>query len=147
MRRALAAIAVTLLTAGCSSSPPTQHLTPSEQIGAWADGGGQKRLDALRADQSAFVNSAGDPTGNACFQLRDDAKAARAYAPMPDTAAEQHWAASLADLETFAKDCIAATADGPNSILWDQARSAMNAAQTESSALNDRLSEIIGSHE
>jgi hypothetical protein len=146
MRRSLATIAITLLAAGCSSSPPTRHLTPSEQIGAWADGGGQKHLQALMADQDTFLKNSADPAADACFQLRDDVKTARAYAPMPDAAAEQHWAASLADLDTFAKDCIAATADGPNSILWGQANSAMTAAQTESSAVSDRLSEVISGH-
>jgi hypothetical protein len=146
MRRALAAVVLTLLAAGCSSSPPARHLTPSEQIGAWADSGGQTRLQALMADENAFADNPRAAEANACFKLRDDTNAARAYKPLPDTAAEQHWAASLNDLSTFAKTCIAATADGPSSSLWDQAGSALTAAQTESSALHDRLAAIVNGH-
>lgn len=146
MRRALAAIAITLLAAGCSSQP-TRHLSPSEQIGVWADGGGKQHLDTLNADNQKISDDSGNANamGNDCLQLRTDVKAARGYAQLPDAAAEQHWTATLNDLDASASACAAAAASG-SSDLWGKAAASSDAAHVEMQATQDRLAAIVNGH-
>jgi hypothetical protein len=147
MRRAITALAITLLTAGCSSSQPARHLTPSEQIGAWADGGGKQHLDTLNADNQKISNDSGNSNamGNDCLQLRADVKSARGYAKLPDAAAQQHWTATLNNLDASASECTEAASSG-SSDLWAKAASSSDVAHTEMQATQDRLAAIVNGH-
>jgi hypothetical protein len=139
MRRALAAAALALLAAACSSAPASAP----DQIGDWSKHGGQAHLQAILDDNQAI---GGDTGNNAaftadCTRLRDHVQAARAYKPVPDSEAQRHWAAALDDAAASAQACLTA-AGGNSSDGWSQAAASATAAQTELKAMIDRIAAI-----
>lgn len=82
-------------------------------IHAWSISGGQDRTSAVSRDLArvAATAAAADIAGLrvACASLQTHVEAAQAYASIPDTVAQSHWSAALAQAARAAADCIAFT--------------------------------------
>lgn len=78
------------------------------RIIAWDQNGGNDRLTALNTDFTQLSTDANNNPGNVaadCQQISADTNKAAAYQHVPDTAAQKHWAAALADFKHGAADC------------------------------------------
>ncbi len=120
--------AVLVLLAACSSAHPaaapaptpttapsaTHSATPSpsgsaDAITSWARGGGLDKIDAVTTDIAAIHAAGSDASKvrDACAELEASATAGELYRPIPQTQAQQHWAAALGAFKAAAGACLA----------------------------------------
>jgi hypothetical protein len=103
--------------APAAGTPVATHAspTPSGSVRAavirWRTGGGQARVDAMAHDLKG-LGDAGTKhdfvaARRACTSFQTDVAAARAYGPIPDQIAQQHWSKALAHFASSASDCVA----------------------------------------
>jgi hypothetical protein len=111
---AAAVFVIGVAVAGCASGTSGsggddgKPSTPGPgSVAAWYGQGGTTLTRQIGTDLTAISAAAPDATrmAPACTQLGRDATAAGNYPPIPDTQAQQHWAAALADLTATATAC------------------------------------------
>jgi hypothetical protein len=80
-------------------------------IARWWQDGGKDRAQAIRADFTAMGTAADNSDFRAvraaCAAAQRHIAAAQAYAPIPDSQAQQHWTAALAAYARGVSDCMA----------------------------------------
>jgi hypothetical protein len=129
---ALTVVTALALIAGCGSShpsPPPTSTSPSTSpspapsidvaLTAWAKGGGLDKIDALTTDITAIHDAGSDATmvRDGCAELEASAAAAQFYKPVPQAAAQQHWAAALAAFKAAAGECLAGIDENKPALL------------------------------
>ena len=135
--RALVVLAVLVLIVGCGASHPapkptatptasdaptaTASAAPSidAALTAWANGGGLDKVDAITTDLAAIHDAGSDATTvrAGCTELEASVAAAQFYKPVPQAAAQQHWAAALAAFKTAAGECLAGIDESKPALL------------------------------
>lgn len=138
---AAAAILLAALTAtSCSSTSSTA--TSAGNFTNWANNGGEAHINALSADVRAMGAAADlEADGQACASGVGHAQAAKAYPPIPDTLAQQHWARMLDQFAKAAQDCRDG-AEQRNADLLSASAAELEQVQAESGALQARLREL-----
>lgn len=91
----------------------------------------------------AATAAAADITGlrAACASLQAHVEAAQAYASIPDTVAQSHWSAALAQAARAAADCIAFTRNLDPDLLTRSGHE-LKAYDTEIGKLSDRIESL-----
>ncbi len=119
----------------------------AQAVEAWLRGGGQLVIDNLASDyrKVAATMAANDVQGlvPACGALRTSAETAQAYPPIPDSEAQVHWAASLAQSARAGTDCLAGIA-ADHLELIAQAGHEAGASSRESALMNARITTVRG---
>jgi hypothetical protein len=130
-------LAVLILLSGCGSSHPAANPTPTPTasvtptaaptakpsvdaaLTAWANGGGIDKIDAITTDLAAIHHAGSDATTvrDGCAELEASAAAAQFYKPVPQAAAQQHWAAALAAFKAAAGECLAGIDENKPALL------------------------------
>lgn len=127
----LALVAPLAFLAGCSSHhatpapSPTSSASPTAApsvdaaLTAWAKGGGLDKIDALTTDLAAIHDAGSNATlvRDGCAELEASAAAAQFYQPVPQKAAQQHWAAALTAFRTAAGECLAGIDENKPALL------------------------------
>ncbi|HEX4018760.1 MAG TPA: hypothetical protein VHX15_18635 [Frankiaceae bacterium] len=110
-----------MTSASTSSASATATAAPSidAALTAWAKGGGLDKIDALTTDLAAIHDAGSDASmvRDACAELETSASAAKFYKPIPQPAAQQHWAAALAAFTTAAGECLAGIDENKPALL------------------------------
>lgn len=124
---ALTVLTALVLIVGCGSSHPAPKpssgpsATPSidAALTAWAKGGGLDKIDAVTTDLSAIhdAGSNGAMVRDGCAELETSVAAAQFYQPVPQAAAQQHWAAALAAFKAAAGECLAGIDENKPALL------------------------------
>ncbi|MEU9105686.1 hypothetical protein AB0D54_15155 [Streptomyces xanthophaeus] len=105
-RAAVIATVVTVLLAGCSSSP-------TEELEDWFSDGGEKQIKQVAEDAGEVSKASGhklDAIGETCQELAKHLPAAEALDPIPDKVAQMRWERALTALREGADQCIAGAA-------------------------------------
>jgi len=136
-----------------ATAPTTAHASSAPdpaldaRVATWVSRGGEKQLTTLGADFTSLQKAAEaadlNAMGSECRQLATDVKAAQAYAPIPDKAAQQNWSAALAEYAVGAKDC-AAGASSSNVDMISQAADKMISGSNYLDKVTQRLTDIAG---
>lgn len=127
----LALVAPLAFLAGCSSHHPSPAPSPTPSasptaapsidaaLTAWAKGGGLDKIDALTTDLAAIHDAGSNATlvRDGCAELEASAAAAQFYKPVPQAAAEQHWAAALTAFKAAAGECLAGIDENKPALL------------------------------
>jgi hypothetical protein len=131
---ALLIAAAALTATGCSSN--------GQSFTDWYSQGGRTHITALTEDARAMGNATDLETdAKACTSGVEHAQAAKAYPPIPDTTAQQHWARMLELFGQAARDCKAG-AESSDAALLRTSASELEQTLTESSVLEARLREL-----
>jgi hypothetical protein len=141
---------LSLLTA-CSHAATVQDMAIIERpdtqtaIHAWSTSGGQEQTSAVSRDLAriAATAAAADITGlrAACASLQTHVEAAQAYASIPDTVAQSHWSAALAQAALAAADCISFTQNLDPALLTRSGHE-LQAYDTEIDKLGARMDSL-----
>jgi hypothetical protein len=121
-------VVAAVFLAGCSTShpasapsvaartpaTPTATAAPSstasaDTVASWAKGGGLDKIEAVTTDISA-IHDAGSNASmvrDACAELEASATAGELYRRIPQSQAQQHWAAALGAFKAAAGECLA----------------------------------------
>jgi hypothetical protein len=126
---------------------PAEDQAAAAAVEAWLRGGEQLVIDNLATDyrRVAAAMTANDMTelSAACSALRSSAETAQAYPPIPDSEAQVHWSASLAQSARSGTDCLAGL--GANSgVLITQGGHEAGASSRESALMNARIGTLRG---
>ena len=148
-----AVLGLSLLT-GCGQATNVQDTSATTRtdtkvaVQGWSISGGQDRTSAVSRDLArvAATAAAADITGlrAACASLRAHVEAAQAYASIPDTVAQSHWSAALAQAARAARaaaDCIAFTRNLDPDLLTRSGHE-LKAYDTEIGKLSDRIESL-----
>jgi hypothetical protein len=132
-------VAATLVIGYLATLPAPVAPAPAFATGnffTWNHAGGEHLVNALAIDLSGLAVAAKAEdlaaTGQECTSLQRDVEAAQGYPAKPDTEAQTHWAASLAQLALASSDCLAAVSTGDaNNPLFTRMASEITNGGTE----------------
>lgn len=126
--------------------PAADHAAAAA-VEAWLRGGGQLVIDNLAADyrRVAAAMTANDMSelSAACSALRTSAETAQAYPPIPDSEAQVHWSASLAQSARSGTDCLAGLSANSGALITQGGHEA-GASARESALMNARIGTLRG---
>ncbi|HEX4432145.1 MAG TPA: hypothetical protein VHZ96_22940 [Frankiaceae bacterium] len=109
------------LPSASSAASPTASATPSVDaaLASWAKGGGLDKIDAVTTDLAAIHDAGSDASlvRDGCAELESSAAAAQFYKPIPQAAAQRHWAAALASFKLAAGECLAGIDENKPALL------------------------------
>ena len=133
--------------AGPGARGPAADQAAALAVEAWLHGGGQLVIDNLATDyrRVAAAMTANDMTelNAACSALRSSAETAQAYPPIPDSEAQVHWSASLAQSARAGTDCLAGLSAN-SGVLITQGGHEAGASSRESALMNARIGTLRG---
>ncbi|WP_326648366.1 hypothetical protein [Streptomyces sp. NBC_01750] len=132
-------------TVGAASTP---SLSAVDQLRNWRDTGGSDQLSTITADLTA-VNKDSHPVNlpglrKSCPRMTADLEAAQKGDPMPDKTLATRWSLALEHLAASAAAC-AQGANSEDQASFDTMAAEMSIGTEHLVAVNDRLTEIIGS--
>jgi hypothetical protein len=140
-------------TANEGKTPTTEAVTtPSlstvDQIRNWRDAGGSAQLSTITADLTA-VDKDSHPVNlpglkKSCARMTANLEAAQKADPMPDKTLAARWSLALEHLAASAAACTQG-ANSEDQAAFDTMAAEMAIGTEHLTAVNDRLTEIIGS--
>jgi hypothetical protein len=126
---------------------PAADQAAAVAVEAWLRGGGQLVIDNLATDyrRVAAAMTANDMTelSAACTALRSSAETAQAYPPIPDSEAQVHWSASLAQSARAGTDCLAGLSANSGMLITQGGHEAGSSSR-ESALMNARIGTLRG---
>ncbi|MEW2083502.1 hypothetical protein [Streptomyces sp. NPDC005283] len=126
----------------------TPSLSTVDQLRNWKDAGGSAQLSTITADLRA-VDKDSHPVNlpglkKSCPRMTADLEAAQKGDPMPDKTLATRWSLALEHLAASAAAC-AQGANSEDQAAFDTMSAEMAIGTEHLVAVNDRLTEIIGS--
>lgn len=123
-------------------APPPPAPAVVASFSSWRSGGGLDRVNALGSDFGSI--SAADPADAGarragCTSLQNDARAGKAYAPMPDVKTQARWADALGRAAQAAASCLSAGGSGDSAQQSSTAKE-ISAASAAFTAVTEQLS-------